>query len=70
MLDDLDKELKTRGHRFVRYADDFTILLNSQREKTGPVYPGLDELFRDIGVLPFDPGAGSLAKATSAYVLL
>ena len=23
VLDDLDKELETRGHRFVRYADDF-----------------------------------------------
>jgi retron-type reverse transcriptase len=23
MLDDLDKELERRGHRFVRYADDF-----------------------------------------------
>jgi len=30
MLDDLDKELETRGHRFVRYADDFIILVKSQ----------------------------------------
>lgn len=26
LLDDLDKELERRGHRFVRYADDFLIL--------------------------------------------
>ena len=31
MLDPLDKELERRGHRFARYADDFTILVNSQR---------------------------------------
>jgi RNA-directed DNA polymerase len=27
----LDKELEKRGHRFARYADDFTILVKSQR---------------------------------------
>ena len=31
LLDDLDKELETRGHYFVRYADDFTILVKSER---------------------------------------
>jgi RNA-directed DNA polymerase len=31
MLDDLDKELEKRGHRFCRYADDFIILVRSQR---------------------------------------
>ncbi len=31
MLDPLDKELEERGHRFARYADDFTILVKSQR---------------------------------------
>lgn len=31
MLDDLDKELEQRGHRFARYADDFVILVKSQR---------------------------------------
>jgi len=30
LLDDLDKELEKRGHRFVRYADDFVILARSQ----------------------------------------
>jgi RNA-directed DNA polymerase len=30
LLDDLDKELEKRGHRFVRYADDFVILVKSQ----------------------------------------
>ena len=31
LLDDLDKELEKRGHKFVRYADDFIILVKSQR---------------------------------------
>lgn len=30
-LDDLDKELERRGHRFVRYADDCNIYLKSRR---------------------------------------
>lgn len=31
LLDDLDKELEKRGHRFVRYADDVNIYVRSQR---------------------------------------
>ena len=31
MLDDLDKELTRRGHRFCRYADDCNIYVRSQR---------------------------------------
>lgn len=31
LLDVLDKELESRGHRFVRYADDFSIYVGSRR---------------------------------------
>ena len=31
VLDDLDKELEKRGHRFARYADDFIILVKTRR---------------------------------------
>ena len=31
MLDELDKELERRGHRFARYADDFVVLVKSPR---------------------------------------
>ncbi len=31
MLDDLDKELERRGHHFVRYADDISIYVRSER---------------------------------------
>jgi RNA-directed DNA polymerase len=30
LLDDLDKELEKRSHRFIRYADDFVIVVKSQ----------------------------------------
>jgi RNA-directed DNA polymerase len=31
MLDDLDRELGERGHRFVRYADDLRVFVRSER---------------------------------------
>jgi hypothetical protein len=31
MLDDLDRELWARGHRFVRYADDLRVFVGSER---------------------------------------
>jgi len=31
LLDELDKELEARGHRFVRYADDCNVYVQSQR---------------------------------------
>ena len=31
VLDELDKELERRGHRFVRYADDIVILVRSKK---------------------------------------
>jgi len=31
LLDDLDKELERRGHKFVRYADDVAIFVKSER---------------------------------------
>jgi RNA-directed DNA polymerase len=37
LLDELDKELERRGHRFARYADDFIILTRSVRA-AGRVY--------------------------------
>jgi len=31
VLDELDRELERRGHRFVRYADDSNVYVRSQR---------------------------------------
>ena len=35
MLDDLDRELWERGHRFVRYADDLRVFVRSERAARG-----------------------------------
>jgi retron-type reverse transcriptase len=35
LLDDLDKELEKRGHRFVRYADDW-----APRRRNSVTYTG------------------------------
>jgi RNA-directed DNA polymerase len=35
MLDDLDRELEGRGHRFVRYADDLRVYVRSERAAQG-----------------------------------
>jgi RNA-directed DNA polymerase len=35
VLDDLDKELEVRGHKFVRYADDCNIYVCSRRSGNG-----------------------------------
>ena len=35
LLDHLDKELEKRGHKFVRYADDFVILVRSENGSWG-----------------------------------
>jgi RNA-directed DNA polymerase len=31
VLDELDRELERRGHRFVRYADDCNVYVGSER---------------------------------------
>jgi len=31
LLDDLDKEMESRGHKFIRYADDLAIFVKSER---------------------------------------
>ncbi len=33
LLDELDKELEKRGHRFVRYADDCNVYVKSERDE-------------------------------------
>ena len=40
VLDDLDKRLEERGHKFARYADDFVILVGS-RKGAGKVMAGV-----------------------------
>jgi len=35
VLDELDRELERRGHRFVRYADDCNLYVRSERAGNG-----------------------------------
>ena len=43
MLDDLDKELERRGHRFCRYADDCNMYVKSKRAAEGLIVFGLSK---------------------------
>jgi hypothetical protein len=38
VLDELDKELEKRGHRYVRYADDFMIFCKNRKAAEPPWY--------------------------------
>lgn len=42
LLDDLDKTLESRGHRFVRYADDFAVFTKTKKSA--------DRVFERLGV--------------------
>ena len=44
LLDELDKELERRGHRFCRYADDANIYVKSERAG-GRVFASIEEFF-------------------------
>ena len=45
VLDDFDKLLEQRGHRFARYADDFVVLVKS-RKAGERVMAGISEVYR------------------------
>jgi hypothetical protein len=46
ILDDLDKELEKRGHKFVRYADDCNIYVKSKR--AAPIFDGYPRVMESI----------------------
>jgi RNA-directed DNA polymerase len=47
LLDDVDRELERRGHRFVRYADDCNVYVRSQKAGTR-VLAGLRKLYDQL----------------------
>jgi RNA-directed DNA polymerase len=47
LLDDVDRELEKRGHRFVRYADDCNVYVGSERAGER-VMEGMRELFEKL----------------------
>ena len=61
MLDELDKELEKRGHRFVRYADDCNIYVRSQ--KAGErVLAGIEKFLEKHLKLKINKAKSAVAK--------
>ncbi len=68
MLDDLDKELEKRGHKFVRYADDCNIYV--KRPRAGErVLEGVKQFLEKKLKLKVNPKKSKVEKATKAKFL-
>ena len=61
MLDELDKELEKRGHRFVRYADDCNIYVKSKRAGRR-VYESIKEYLETNLKLKINEGKSAVAS--------
>ena len=68
MLDDLDRELERRGHRFVRYADDIRVHVKSERAGQR-VLDGLVEFIEKRLKLKVNQEKSSVKHAVKATVL-
>jgi len=68
MLDDLDEELERRGHRFVRYADDISIYVRSERAG-GRVLDGISNFIERRLKLKVNPEKSAVATATKRGLL-
>jgi RNA-directed DNA polymerase len=64
MLDDLDRELERRGHRFVRYADDLRVYVRSERA-AGRALDGLTRFVERRLKLRVNQDKSGAAPATS-----
>ena len=68
MLDDLDAELEKRGHRFVRYADDVTIYVQSERAGQR-VFESISAFIEKRLKLRVNRQKSGVAPATRAHLL-
>lgn len=68
MLDDLDRELERRGHRFIRYADDLRVHAGSERAGKR-VLAGISEFIEGHLRLKVNREKSSVKKANQATVL-
>jgi RNA-directed DNA polymerase len=68
MLDDLDKELERRGHHFVRYADDISIYVRSERAG-GRVLEGITGFIERRLKLKVNSDKSAVAAATRRGLL-
>ena len=67
-LNMLDRELEERGHRFIRYADDFVIYVKSKRAGERVMESITKFLEKDLG-LTINPKKSKVCGATSATFL-
>jgi len=68
MLDDLDRELESRGHRFVRYADDVRIYVRSQRAAQR-VLESVSEFVEKRLKLKVNRDKSGIGPATAVFLL-
>jgi len=68
MLDDLDRELERRGHRFVRYADDVRVHVKTERAGQR-VLAGITEFVQQRLKLRVNKVKSSVRHAVQAVVL-
>ena len=68
MLDDLDKELEKRGHKFVRYADDCNIYVRTPRAGAR-VLEGVKQFLEKKLKLKVNPKKSKVERATKAKFL-
>jgi len=68
LLNELDKELEKRGHRYVRYADDFSIYVRS-KEAAKRVGNSICQFLRDKLRLPINRDKSGIRRPTTFNVL-
>jgi group II intron reverse transcriptase/maturase len=68
LLNELDKELVNRGHRYVRYADDFSIYVKSKKSAKR-VGNSIYKFLRDKLQLPINREKSGLRKPLTFHIL-
>ena len=68
ILNELDKELEKRGHRYIRYADDFSIYVKSKRAAKR-VGNSIYKFLRDKLHLPINREKSGIRRPTTFEVL-
>src|SRR3990170_1600682 len=68
MLNELDKELEERGHKFVRYADDCNVYVKTQRAGER-VLEGVKQYLEKKLKLKVNPKKSKVERATRAKFL-
>jgi RNA-directed DNA polymerase len=68
LLNELDKELENRGHRYVRYADDFSIYVRS-KQSARRVGNSIYKFLRDKLKLPINRQKSGIRKPLTFQIL-